>query len=314
MAIGKLTAVPLRELWKHEERGFSAWLENNIETLAEVLGTSLSVVQREKSTGSFQVDLIAEDHNGDLVVIENQLGATDHDHLGKVLTYLVNLDAKTAVWITSNPRPEHLRAIEWLNECTPADIAFYLVRLAAYRIGGSDAAPLFSVIAAPSTEAKAIGKRKKELGERHVLRLEFWEALLKRAKEKGFTLHANRSPTPENWIAAGSGKTGMSFNYYIWFEGQTAAELYIDTGDKEQNKRIFDQLHDKKASIEERFGGTLLWERLDDRIASRVRVLLHEGGLEDKERWTSIHDSMIDAMSRLYKALKPHIQGIHLET
>lgn len=136
--IGKMERVALRELWKHEERGFSAWLETNLEMLSDAIGVTLSDPQRERLAGNFQVDLVAEDENGDRVIVENQLEATDHDHLGKLLTYLTNLDAKAAIWITSAPRPEHIRAIQWLNETTPDDIAFYLVRLAAYRISGSD--------------------------------------------------------------------------------------------------------------------------------------------------------------------------------
>ena len=83
--------------------------------------------------GNFQVDLIAEDEDGDRVIVENQLEATDHDHLGKLITYLTNLEAKAAIWITTDPRLEHIKAIQWLNESTPGDIDFYLVRLAAYR-------------------------------------------------------------------------------------------------------------------------------------------------------------------------------------
>jgi len=145
MAIGKLESVSLRELWKHEERSFSSWLESNIEALSEVLGMSLSPAQREKNAGAFQVDLVAETEDGDVAIIENQLEPTNHERLGKVLTYLTNLEAKTAVWVTSNPRPEHIRAVSWLNEATPADISFYLVRVAAFRIGGSDPAPLFTI-------------------------------------------------------------------------------------------------------------------------------------------------------------------------
>ena len=311
MPIAKLESVPLRELWKHEEHGFSAWLEHNIEALSETLGISLAEVEREKPVGSFQVDLTAEDNDGNLVIIENQLEATDHDHLGKVLTYLTNLDAKTAIWITSEPRPEHIRAVAWLNEATPADTAFYLVRLAAYRIGGSDPAPLFTVIVAPSPEAKDIGEQKKHLAERHVLRLKFWEQLLARAKEKGVTLHAGRSPSPDNWISAGAGKSGVSFNYVIWLEEKAAVDLEINTGDKDQNKHIFDTLFSRKEKIETDFGGTLLWERLDELRSSRIRFFISKGGLKDNEHnWPTIQDAMIDAMNRLSKALKSHIQAL----
>jgi hypothetical protein len=312
MPVGKLESVPLRELWKHEERGFSAWLERNLEALSEVLDISLSPVQREKTAGSFQVDLVAEDGDGNLVIIENQLEPTNHDHLGKVLTYLTNLEAKTAIWISSEPRAEHVRAVGWLNEVSPADIAFYLIRIAAYRIGTSEPAPLFTIIVAPSPETKGVGQTKEALAERHKLRLKFWGQLLARAREKGVSLHAGRNPSKDNWISTGAGKSGLTFTYVIWLEDKTGAELYIDTGDKEKNKSIFDHFHSKMKNIEEGFGGSLSWERLDDRRASRIRAVIEKGGLKDDEsKWPQIQDTMIDAMDRLSKAMKPHIEALH---
>ncbi len=135
MNISRLDAVPLRDLWKHEEHGFSVWLHENIQVLGDALGMRFADPQREVAVGSFTVDLVAEEENLGRVVIENQLEATDHDHLGKVLTYLTNLEAKTAIWISPKPRPEHVRAVTWLNETTPDDVSFYLVQLAAFRIG-----------------------------------------------------------------------------------------------------------------------------------------------------------------------------------
>lgn len=306
--IGKMESVPLRELWKHEERGFSAWLETNIESLSDAVGIKLSDPQRELPAGNFQVDLVAEDENGDRVIVENQLEATDHDHLGKVLTYLTNLDAKRAVWITSNPRPEHIRAVQWLNETTPVDIAFYLIRVAAFRISGSDPAPLFTVIVGPSTESKGFGKQKKELAERHVVRLRFWEQLLARAKAKGVLTHAQRSPSKDNWISAGAGvRSGISFTYVVWMSDESSVELYIDTGDKDENKSIFDALYRHKNEIEQAFGSSLSWERLDEKRGSRVRFVVKEGGLNDENKWQVMQDSMIGAMDKLAKALKPFL-------
>lgn len=184
MSIGKLEPVPLRDIWKHEERDFSSWLEGNIELLSETLNITFSTVEREKRVGSFEVDLVAEDDDGNVVIIENQLESTNHDHLGKVITYLTNLDAKTAIWIVSHPRPEHTKAITWLNESTPADISFYLVKLSAYKIGNSEPAPLFTIVVGPSAQAKEIGKEKQDMAERHVLRLKFWGGLLERATDR----------------------------------------------------------------------------------------------------------------------------------
>src|SRR5690242_1893696 len=123
-SIGKLISVPLREVWANEAYGFSAWLAENIGLLSEAIGIQLTVQEREKAVGSFWVDIVAEDDSGSRTIIENQLEQTDHEHLGKILTYLTNLDAKTAIWVTSQQRPEHTRAIQWLNEATPEDISF----------------------------------------------------------------------------------------------------------------------------------------------------------------------------------------------
>lgn len=307
--IGRLEPVAIRELWKHEERGFSAWLEGNLDVLSEAIGVQLSDPKRELLAGDFQCDLVAEDGNGDRVIIENQLEATNHDHLGKVLTYLTNLDAKAAIWVSTAPRPEHIRAIQWLNEITPEDVAFYLVRIAAYRIAGHDiAAPLFTVIVGPTAEAKSFGKEKKELAERHILRLRFWEQLLQRAKQKGVLLHAQRSPGKDSYISAGAGvQAGISFNYVVWMTEETAVELYVDTQEKDENKRIFDSLYAKKQEIEKSFGAPLSWERLDEKRACRVRCTLKHGGLTDESKWQNIQDAMIGAMDRLAKAIKPYL-------
>ena len=114
--IGKIKRVPLREVWPREDNDFTKWLEESLDALSEVIGVRLSNVEREKIAGDFSVDLVAEDESGNVVIIENQLERSNHDHLGKILTYLTSLEAKSAIWIVSDARPEHIKAISWLNE------------------------------------------------------------------------------------------------------------------------------------------------------------------------------------------------------
>jgi RecB family endonuclease NucS len=102
--IGKLEPAELRELWRHEALNFTSWLAENLDVLKEQLGFDLTVVEQEKAVGPFSADILAQDASGRSVIIENQLERTDHDHLGKLLTYLANLDAKIAIWISSDPR------------------------------------------------------------------------------------------------------------------------------------------------------------------------------------------------------------------
>lgn len=307
MQVGRLERVPLREVW-HSEVEFTTWLAQNLDSLGEKLGIDLSLVQQEASTGLFSVDILAEDGQGIAVIIENQLERTDHDHLGKLITYLSSLEAKTAIWITSGPRPEHEKAVHWLNEVVPADTAFYLVQVEAYRIGTSAQAPLFTVVAGPSPEARQIGEQKEELAERHILRRAFWAELLAKAKDKTM-LHARVTPTIENWLNAGAGKSGLTYSYLIRM-GDAEVELYIDRGEAEENKRIFDMLYAHKVEIEAAFEDGLNWQRQDDRRACRVRYTLEGGGLKDRDHWPEIQDRMIDAMVRLERAFRPETKRL----
>ena len=203
--IGRIQRVPLRDVWSHEAHDFTTWLEENIDVLADATGLQFGGAEREKSAGAFSVDLIAEDEDGHKVVIENQLERSDHDHLGKLLTYLVAMQARRAVWIVADPRPEHVGAISWLNESSSAD--FLLLKLEAIRIGDSKPAPLLTRIVGPSEETRAVGRKKKEWAENERVRHRFFEGLLRHAKSRT-QLHANISPSKQNWVSAGSGISG----------------------------------------------------------------------------------------------------------
>ena len=308
--IGKLERVPLREVWKHEAYDFTLWIQNNIDVVNDVLDLDLSAAEREQSTGSFSVDLVAEDGSGNPVIIENQLGKSDHDHLGKVITYLVGVGAKAAIWIVADPRPEHVSAITWLNESSAAN--FYLLKIEAVKIGESPSAPLLTLIVGPSEESREVGKTKKEIAERYIIRQRFWSELLQYAKTKT-KLHANIAPTQSNWIGKGAGKQGLGLNYVIR-QHDTQIELYIDRGKDriEENKQIFEQLVEHRDVIESTFGESLEWQSLEGKQASRIRKVISIGGYRDEEDWGKIQASMVDAMIRLEKALRPHITKLQI--
>lgn len=278
--IGKIHRVPLRDVWKHESLDFTKWLQDNIDVLNDVLDLSLSSAEREQPAGDFYVDLVAEDEDGNTVVIENQLEKSNHDHLGKLITYLASVGAKTAIWIVAEPRPEHVSAIAWLNECSPA--AFYLLKIEGIKIGDSTPAPLLTQIVGPSEESRKVGETKKELAERYVIRQAFWSLLLERAKERT-KLHANISPGQYSWIGTSAGRRGLGFNYAVR-QHEASVELYIDRGKDtdEENKTIFDTLVASKDDIEATFGEPLEWQRLESKRACRIRKEIELGGYRDK--------------------------------
>lgn len=309
--IGKIQRLSLRDVWRHEAYDFTAWLEENIDVLNDALDLSLGNVYREQNAGDFSVDLVAEDNDDNLVVIENQLERSDHDHLGKVITYLTALEAKAAIWIVGEPRPEHTRAIAWLNESSAA--AFYLVKVEAISIGESPPAALLTLITGPSIEAVRVGEKKKELAGRHKALYSFWEQLLDKAKEKT-DLHAHISPTHKNWIETSSGLPSRLILIYKLRSHDARVELYIDhdTDTGKGNVEIFNQFKANKEQIEEIFGEPLEWDVLEGRRACRISKTIPIGGWEDEDAWPKLHEVMIDAMIRLDKSLRPYARNLKL--
>jgi hypothetical protein len=308
--IGKLERVPLREVWPREAADFTPWLRDNIDVLSDQLGLSLTNAESEQSAGDFSVDLIAETEDGRSVVIENQLERSDHDHLGKLLTYAASYEAAIAIWIVAEARAEHVKAIAWLNQSAPSDV--YLVRVEAIRIAGSPAAPLLTRIIGPSIEARQVADTKKDYSERHELRRAFWSGLLTLAKSRS-RLHANISPGPYSAMYTHEGP--LSWNYAIR-QHAARVDLYIDAGadSEEANEALFKGLLAHRQEIEAAYGGPLDWERMDGSRACRVSQELAVGGYRDPEmEWPPIQEAMVDCMLRLEQASRPFLRTL-LET
>ncbi len=306
--IGRLERVALRDVWRHEAYDFTRWLQENIEVLSSTLNLGLVNVDREQAAGAFSIDLVAEDEGGGKIIIENQLEKSNHDHLGKVLTYMVAMGARAAVWIVAEPRPEHVAVVAWLNDSSSAD--FYLVKVEAVRIGGSPPAPLLTLIVGPSAETEAISRSKKEFAERYDLRQHWWAKLVVRPDAK---LHRHITPGVSSWIGVSSGVRGLNLNYVV-LQDECAAELYIDRGNgaEVENKSIFDQLLERRPVIDAAFGGDLDWQRLDARRASRIKVTMPGGYRSPEEEWDAAQGRQVDAMNRLSAALQPHLKSIRL--
>jgi hypothetical protein len=304
--IGKKKSVPLRDVWKHEAKDFTTWLANNLDELPGELGMQLSFVQREAKLGDFFVDLVAKDTLGRRVVIENQLKQTDHEHLGKLITYMCNANAHVAIWISEKPRPDHMRAVEWLNEAT--DYAFYLMKVEAFQIDNGNPAPFFTIKSGPSLVAKRDGeaKRAQEHGDRR--RWTFWNGLLERAKAKT-NLHANIRASNGGWVGTGAGGKGLEYNYVIG-KDWARVELYFDSGDEKINKPIFDALSRSKERINRAFGESLNWDRRDGKKACRISKCWKGKGLAHEDDWPKIQDKMIEGMIRLEAAMRGPIAAL----
>ena len=136
----------LRSIWPHEALNFTPWVAENVELLADAVGLDITVDETESSVGDFNVDIYASETGTDRkIIIENQLEDTDHDHLGKLITYASGKDADVVIWVVKHAREEHKAAVEWLNNHTDDKIGFFLCEIKLFQIGDSDIAPLFTV-------------------------------------------------------------------------------------------------------------------------------------------------------------------------
>lgn len=308
--IGKLERVALRQVWKHEAYDFTRWLQTNIDVLNEVTGLTLINVEREQSAGSFNVDLVAEDDAGGKIIIENQLEKSNHDHLGKLITYLAAVEARAAVWIVSEPRAEHVSAISWLNDSSSAH--FYLVKVEAVRIGASPPAPLLTLIVGPSEQAEEVARTKREFNDRYEIRSRWWSSLLKRPDAK---LHSHLKAPASSLLGTSSGVPGVGLNYALT-QDQCSVELYIDrvSFGEQENKSIYDQLYAQKDEIEKRFGGALNWQRLDGKRACRIGVRVPGCYRSPENEWSDIQANQVNAMNRLEAALRPCLQMLKVQS
>ena len=308
----KIERVPLRDVWPHEANDFTRWLEDNIDVLGDVIGRDIDNVEREKKTAesTFSVDLVASDKDGNSIIIENQLEKSNHDHLGKLITYLTAMQARVAVWIVADPRPEHVAAMSWLNESFNAD--FYLLKIEAIRIENSRPALLPTLIVGPSEEVKSIGRNRQKMSERdrerYQKRYEWWSQLIEHPDAKE---HRHLSPSKYSWLSRGSGVRGISFIYTVSMGGSSAG-IKIDLGkdmDRE-NLWVFDQLHAKKNQIEKIYGSGLDWDRGENKRASWIGVTLPGGYNDPEDKWKVAQDSITGAMNRFICAVRPHLKKL----
>ena len=307
MNIGKFVEVDIRDLWKHEQYDFSEWLskEENVENLNDILGLTLVDISKEAYVGSYRCDIFAKDETtGTKVIIENQLEASNHDHLGKIITYASGLDAKVVVWIVKQAKEEHRSAIEWLNNNTNNELNFFLIELHAYKIDDSNPAPMFEVIEKPNgfiKNTKAINNQD-NLNKSQSERLEFWNKFNEVVEQNGKPFNI-RKATTDHWydVALGTSEAHISINL-VNKSSYVVIDVYIN-----DNKELFDKLMDKKDIIESELGFKLVWDRLDNGKASGIKYRIKGLNFDDHSNYEELMKEIIDKVIIMRSVFKKYM-------
>lgn len=305
--LGKLKKVELREAWKHEASNFTQWLaeEENLALLGDEIGFDIKLVQTEAAVGSFSVDILAEEENtGRKIIIENQLEVTNHDHLGKIITYASGYDAQIVIWVVKDARDEHRQAIDWLNEHTEENVEFYLIQIELWQIGDSAPAPKFEIISKPNDWTKVVRSSTdaSELTDTKVRQLEFWTQFKEYAKKRQTKLHL-RKIFPQHWtnISIGSSIAHVALTINSR-DGNFGTELYIN-----DNKELYQKLLSHKEEIERDLEEKPEWMELPNKKASRIRMVM-SASVDDTSKWEDAFEWLLNEAEKYHRVFPKYIK------
>ena len=281
MKLGKIKRITdLRSVWQHEALNFSKWLaqDENLAQLSEAIGIDIILEELESSVGNFNVDLFAIEEGTDRkIIIENQLEDTNHDHLGKIITYASGKGAEVIVWIVKRARDEHRQAIEWLNQNTGVKIGFFLVEIELWQIDDSAIAPKFNVVERPNDWAKQM-KNVDNLSDTKQLQQNFWLSLSETIKSSYAKDFSPRKAQPQHWYDLSVG----SSSYHIGLTVNTqkkrlGAEIYIP-----DDKEKFAMFKEHANEIEQLVGSKVEWREATK--ATRI-ITLHSYDISNESNW-----------------------------
>ena len=246
---------------------------------------------------------------GQVIIIENQLEKTDHKHLGQIITYASGVNAEIIIWVCSQVTDEHRKAIDWLNEVTLSNVAFFACEIELWRIGESLAAPNFNVIASPNDWSKTIksSSSSQALSETKQAHLDFWNGLKDYMESNGTDLRL-RTPRAQHWytMAVGRSKFHISLTTNTQ-SNQVACEIYIRG---EEAKKAFSQLSDQKDAIESELG-KLEWHELPDGQDCRIKQA-RQGDSKNQSQWPELHEWLKERSESFYRSFSQRIKRLDL--
>jgi hypothetical protein len=313
--LGSIAPVDVRKVWENEQFHFTPWLARpeNAGLLSRAIGLELEVENIEVAVGPYSADILAKDvATGRYVVIENQFGKTNHDHLGKLLTYASVLDARAIVWISEVFTDEHQKTLDWLNDHTTEQLEFYGVSLELWQIDQSRPAVRFNVVSRPSQMAKKAASKSVTEGvsETRQLQLEYWTQVSEALKSSK-TLSSTQTPRPQYWFDVSLGKANIALSCTCNVdEGRLGVRVYIS------NKIagiVLPQLRAEKAAVEAEIGQSLLWDPNPNSI-DKIIALHREADIRDKSHWPEYVDWTVTTVAAFRKAFVPRVKKLQLVT
>jgi hypothetical protein len=317
--LGRLERVDLRDIWINEAANFTPWLARaeNLALLSETLGMILELEAKEKAVGPFSADILCKEIGSNRwVLIENQLGRTDHTHLGQLLTYASGLEAVTIVWIAARFTEEHRSTLDWLNRITDDSFRFFGLEVELWRIADSRAAPHFKIVSKPNNWSHSVALAARaieatELSETRIMQRDYWAALNKWLVAEEGPVSGIKKPQPQSWMSYAIGRTDFNVSaVMIRPERRVRAELYISGV---RAKVFFALLKCEKEAIEQELSYPLEWEELPDGQDCRIAYYLNEVDPEDQSDWPRQHEWLAKRLNDIHRVFAQRVRVLNAD-
>lgn len=307
--LGRLEKVDLRTVWSHEALSFTPWLakDENLRLLGETIGVDLELDCTEKNVGPYYADILCKatgsmDH---WVLIENQIERTDHSHLGQLLTYAAGLHAATIVWVAKSFTDEHRAALQWLNEVTHDNVAFFGLEVELWRIGNSIPAPKFNVVARPNEFVKQVQEARHLNPERAEFYFEYWSAF-KEFMESRSDLRGLK-PNRDYWYDLTSLAPGVRLHARA---SQRDKYIMVDLSNvNDPGKQWFDNLVKHRERIDAGLLG-LNWRRKDQNKESGIELKRVGPDPNDRDDWPNQHAWLVEKLEAMRDAFAPLLREL----
>jgi hypothetical protein len=319
LPLGRLEQIRLREAWENEAGDFTTWLATpeNIKLLGDAVDMELEVEATEQHVGPFRADIVCRNLADDsLVLVENQIERTDHNHLGQLLTYAAGLEAVTVIWIAERFQDEHRAALDWLNTITEKKFNFFGLEIELWQIGGPPAAPKFNVVCKPNEWVR--GPRTSGPGEVTPIRLleqEYWTVFTRLLADSGSKLKW-APPGPKRFLAFALGRSGFG----LWVviaqfnpadttrnEGSIRIQLTIEHA---ESAGMFAALLSNKDHIERQLGEPLVWMEVEEGQRRRRAFLAMKAQIEDRSDWPRQHKWLKEKLEAMHAVFAPIVREL----
>ena len=276
----------------------------------------LELDAQEINVGGFRADLRCKNTVDDSwVLIENQLEATDHRHVGQLLTYAAGLDAHTVIWIAKTFRQEYRAMLDWQNRITDERYRFFGIEVKVWQIEDSARAVQFDVVSSPNDWSRGVSRdtqhaANQELSETQQRQVRYWTGLREHMNDNGSSVNCP-APTTRNYLQFSIGRT--TFTVQAWVASskrEIGIRLYM-AGDF--SKAHYHLLKEQQKEIHDEFGEPLEWNELPTSERSRISLSKQDTDPLDENNWPQQYKWFTAKLERFDHVFRPHIRSLIAE-